>query len=61
MGVTRQADFFDKAPKQSDKDIGVMTFDDYIRALFVFDSGFLSALFATILWTVVNMILQWTA
>ena len=32
--------------------------DNYIRALFVFDSGFLSALLATILWTAVNMALQ---
>ena len=31
---------------------------NYLRALFVFDSGFLSALLATVLWTVVNMIIQ---
>lgn len=36
----------------------IVGLQNYIRALFVFDSGFLSALFATILWTVVNMILQ---
>lgn len=39
-------------------DFTVIGLDNYIRALFVFDSGFLSALFATILWTVVNMALQ---
>ena len=31
---------------------------NYIQALFVFDSGFISALFATILWTIVNIIIQ---
>ena len=31
--------------------------ENYKRALFVFDSGFL-ALLATILWTIVNMVLQ---
>ena len=36
----------------------VIGLDNYVRALFVFDSGFLSALLATILWTVVNMVLQ---
>ena len=39
-------------------DFTIIGLENYIRALFVFDSGFLSALFATILWTVVNMILQ---
>ena len=39
-------------------DFTIIGLKNYIRALFVFDSGFLSALFATILWTVVNMILQ---
>lgn len=39
-------------------DFTVIGLDNYIRALFVFDSGFLSALLATILWTVVNMVLQ---
>ncbi|MBQ7898382.1 MAG: sugar ABC transporter permease [Bacteroidales bacterium] len=39
-------------------DFTVVGLENYIKALFVFDSGFLSALFATILWTVVNMILQ---
>lgn len=33
-------------------------FDNYRDALFVMDSGFLTALFRTILWTVVNMVLQ---
>lgn len=33
-------------------------FDNYMDALFVFDSGFLSALLVTILWTIVNMVLQ---
>lgn len=33
---------------------------NYIRALFVFDSGFLSSLLATILWTVISMFLQLT-
>ena len=37
------------------KFIGVF---NYIRALFKFDSGFLEALLATILWTAINMILQ---
>lgn len=37
------------------KFIGV---SNYIRALFKFDSGFLEALLTTILWTVINMILQ---
>lgn len=39
-------------------DFTIVGLQNYIRALFVFDSGFLSALFATILWTVVNMIFQ---
>lgn len=36
----------------------IVGLDNYIRALFVFDSGFLSALLATIVWTAVNMALQ---
>lgn len=36
----------------------IIGLDNYQRALFMFDSGFLSALLNTILWTVVNMILQ---
>lgn len=36
----------------------VVGFKNYVRALFVFDSGFLSALLATLLWTLVNMVLQ---
>ncbi len=39
-------------------DFTIVGLDNYIRALFVFDSGFLSALLATILWTVVSMIFQ---
>ena len=39
-------------------DFTIIGMENYIRALFVFDSGFLSALFATILWTAVNMMLQ---
>lgn len=39
-------------------DFTVVGLDNYLRALFVFDSGFLSALLATILWTAVNMVLQ---
>ena len=39
-------------------DFTVIGLDNYVRALFVFDSGFLSALLATILWTLVNMVLQ---
>ncbi len=39
-------------------DFTIIGLDNYIRALFVFDSGFLSALLATILWTVMSMILQ---
>lgn len=36
-------------------DFTVVGLDNYIRALFVFDSGFLSALLATVLWTAVSM------
>ena len=39
-------------------DFTIIGLENYIRALFVFDSGFLSALFVTILWTAVNMVLQ---
>lgn len=39
-------------------DFTVVGLDNYIRALFVFDSGFLSALLATILWTAVSMVFQ---
>lgn len=39
-------------------DFTIVGLENYIEALFVFDSGFLSALLATVLWTVVNMILQ---
>ncbi len=36
----------------------VIGFDNYARAVSVFDSGFLSALFGTVLWTIANMVLQ---
>ena len=39
-------------------DFTIIGLENYFRALFVFDSGFLSALLATILWTAVNMTLQ---
>lgn len=39
-------------------DFTIVGLDNYFRALFVFDSGFLSALLATVLWTAVNMLLQ---
>lgn len=39
-------------------DFEVIGFENYQKALFVFDSGFLSALVMTILWTVVNMVIQ---
>ena len=39
-------------------DFTVVGLDNYVRALFVFDSGFLSALLATVGWTAVNMVLQ---
>lgn len=39
-------------------DFTIIGLENYFRALLVFDSGFLSALLATILWTAVNMVLQ---
>lgn len=39
-------------------DFTIVGLSNYARALFVFDSGFLSALLATVLWTLVNMVLQ---
>ena len=39
-------------------DYRIIGLSKYVRALFVFDSGFLGALLATILWTVVNMLIQ---
>ena len=39
-------------------DYTVIGVDNYKRAVLVFDSGFLSALLNTVLWTAVNMILQ---
>ena len=39
-------------------DYTVIGLENYARALFVFDSGFLTALLNTVLWTVVNMAIQ---
>ena len=39
-------------------DFTIIGLDNYVKALFVFDSGFLSALINTVLWTVVNMAVQ---
>lgn len=39
-------------------DFTIVGLENYFRALFVFDSGFLSALIATVIWTIVNMVLQ---
>ena len=39
-------------------DFTIIGLQNYYRALFVFDSGFLSALLATVLWTAVSMLLQ---
>ena len=39
-------------------DFTIVGMENYIRALFVFDSGFLSALIATVIWTAVNMVLM---
>lgn len=39
-------------------DYRVIGLGNYVRALFKLDSGFLSALFTTILWTVLNMVIQ---
>ena len=39
-------------------DFTVIGLDNYAKALFVFDSGFLTALGNTVLWTVVNMVIQ---
>ena len=39
-------------------DYTVIGLENYARALFVFDSGFLSALLNTVLWTAVNMAIQ---
>lgn len=39
-------------------DFTLIGLDNYWRALFVFDSGFLSALLATVLWTAANMAIQ---
>ena len=36
----------------------IIGFQNYQKALFVFDSGFINALLMTILWTIVNMVLQ---
>lgn len=39
-------------------DFTIIGLDNYMKALFVFDSGFLSALINTVLWTIVNMAIQ---
>ena len=39
-------------------DFHVVGFKNYIQALFVFDSGFLSSLLATVLWTAISMVFQ---
>ena len=39
-------------------DFTVIGLDNYVKALFVFDSVFLSALLSTLLWTIVNMAVQ---
>lgn len=39
-------------------DYGFIGFDNYARALFKFDSGFLSALATTLVWTALNMVIQ---
>ena len=39
-------------------DFSIIGFENYAKALFVFDSGFLKSLLATVIWTVVSMILQ---
>lgn len=39
-------------------DYNFIGLSNYARALFKFDSGFLEALITTILWTVINMVLQ---
>lgn len=39
-------------------DYEVIGLDNYVRALFKFDSGFLSALATTLVWTVLNMAIQ---
>ncbi len=39
-------------------DFTIVGFENYKNALFVLDSGFLSALLATLLWTLVSMVLQ---
>lgn len=39
-------------------DYKVIGFSNYVRALFKFDSGFLSALLTTLVWTAFNMVIQ---
>ncbi len=39
-------------------DYNVIGLGNYLKALLVFDSGFLQALLMTILWTILNMVLQ---
>ena len=42
-------------------DYHIIGFQNYARALFKADSGFLEALLVTILWTAVNMVIQLAA
>ena len=42
-------------------DYRIIGLDNYARALFKFDSGFLEALLTTIIWTVLNMVIQLAA
>ena len=42
-------------------DYRIIGLDNYVRALFKFDSGFLEALLTTIIWTVLNMVIQLAA
>lgn len=42
-------------------DYRIIGLDNYARALFKFDSGFLQALLTTMVWTVLNMIIQLAA
>lgn len=39
-------------------DFSIVGLKNYVQALFVFDSGFMTSLLATILWTAISMVLQ---
>jgi len=39
-------------------DFEIIGFKNYIKALFVFDSGFLSSVILTVAWTIINMMVQ---